>query len=303
MDSPNTPCCPYKRVMTIRFTKMHGLGNDFVILDHRDKGQNALTPALARRLADRRRGVGCDQVIALRKPDVAPSTDSVDAVLDIYNPDGSQAEACGNGTRCVAALLGAQVGRARIILESAGRRLSCFRLEDGRVQVDMGAPRFDWDAVPLCEPLDTNALDLGIETPRLGLGSAVSMGNPHCVFFTEDVDHLPIHDLGPVLEHHAMFPERANIGFARIIDRHTIRLRVWERGAGLTLACGSGACAAAVSAMRRGLTERLVNLELDGGRLSIAWEDGGSVLMTGPVATSFEGTLSPDDGPATEGVR
>ncbi|MGF1454181.1 MAG: diaminopimelate epimerase [Alphaproteobacteria bacterium] len=293
--------------MTIRFTKMHGLGNDFVILDCRKArhgldspaaaGPAGLSPDRARRIADRRRGIGCDQVIVLN---AAPDASACDAVLDIFNPDGSRAEACGNATRCVAALLGTELDRTRIILESAGRLLNCLRLEDGRVSVDMGPPRFEWDAIPLAEPVNTSALDLGVDTANLGTGTAVSMGNPHCVFFTEHLDTLPIETLGPALEHHALFPERANIGFARIVDRHTIRLRVWERGAGLTSACGSGACAAAVGAIRRGLTDGAVDLELDGGILSVTWREGGSVTMTGPVAMSFEGIFRADDHPLAE---
>jgi diaminopimelate epimerase len=269
------------------FVKMHGLGNDFVILDAR-KGPLSLSRDSARLLADRRRGVGCDQVILIE-----PAEDpTVAARLTFFNSDGSQSGACGNGTRCVAQRLLAESGAARLSLETAAGRLEARQSDGGLISVDMGPARLAWQEIPLAEARDTLHLEIGEEPLQDPVG--VNMGNPHAVFFTEeDPEKLPLEELGPRLETHPLFPEQANIGVARVVGSDHLRLRVWERGAGLTLACGSGACAAAVAAHRRGLTGRDVTLDLDGGRIWICWrEEDGHVIMTGPTTEVFAGRLA-----------
>ncbi len=284
-------------IMGIGFTKMHGLGNDFVILDGLETALGgadlAADPSLMRRIADRRRGVGCDQVILLDRPDPGSSAHRR---MRIFNPDGSEAGACGNATRCVASQLTGLERTDRILIDTKAGQLVCAVALDGIVSVDMGLPRLEWQTIPLAKAMDTAAIVLDPPTEgaaALGPGCAVSMGNPHCVFFLQDLDGVNIERIGPDIEHHALFPERTNVGFARIIDRSHIRLRVWERGAGLTQACGSGACAAAVAAARRGLTERSVRVTVDGGDLHIFWDEEDHVQMSGPAATSFAGTLDP----------
>jgi diaminopimelate epimerase len=269
----------------VRFLKMHGCGNDFVVLDAR-RGLLVITPARAAAIADRRTGVGCDQFIVIEPP--PPNTDA-DAFMRIRNPDGSEAGACGNATRCVAHLLAHETGRLSQIIRTTSGDLRAEVLSDGSVQVDMGPAELDWPDIPLARPMDTLHLDLALGP--LDDPAAASMGNPHATFFVADLSSLPIAELGPRLEHHPLFPERANIGFAQVPAPDRIRLRVWERGAGLTLACGSGACAALVNAHRRGLTGRRAILEMDGGDLTIEWRDDGHVLMTGPVATAFTGEI------------
>jgi diaminopimelate epimerase len=263
---------------------MHGLGNDFVVLDERSAPLR-LTPARAAALADRWRGVGCDQIISLE-----PAGDGADVFMRIRNPDGSEAGACGNATRCVAALIAAETGRRRVTVRTIAGDLPSEVHPDGSVTVDMGAPRLDWRAVPLAEAMDTLHLPLAegpVESP-----AACSMGNPHATFFVPDLDAIPVAALGPLLERHPLFPERANIGFAQVLAPDRLRLVVWERGAGMTLACGSGACAALVNAHRRGLAGRRATVALPGGELGIEWRaSDGHVLMTGPVATAFVGQL------------
>lgn len=273
----------------LAFVKMHGAGNDFVVLDARDHAL-ALTPDAAARIADRRRGIGCDQIILI-EPDEA-----ADAFMRILNADGSESGACGNATRCVAALIAGETGARRLAIRTEAGMLEAEIKGPGLVEVDMGEPRFDWLDIPLREPTDTLSL-------RLALGSvespaACSMGNPHATFFVDDLKHLAIETIGPKLEHARIFPERANIGFARVDAPDRIRLRVWERGAGLTLACGSGACAALVNAHRRGLAGRRAAIEMDGGILAITWRDDNHVLMEGPVVTVYEGRLAPELLPA-----
>ena len=268
----------------IPFTKMHGLGNDFVIIDTR-KHPLALTADQARTIAARHTGVGCDQLILIEEPEDG----AADVFMRIRNADGSEVGACGNATRCVAALLMLHEGRDAIRIETDGGVLAAEQMEDGMVAVDMGRPALDWRDIPLSQPEDTLRLELS--SGPLRDPAAVSMGNPHCVFFVEDVESAPIATAGPELEHHSLFPERANIGFAQIVDDTSIRLRVWERGVGLTQACGTGACAAVVAANRRGLTGRKVTVQLDGGALSIDWRSDDRVIMTGPVAVSFTGTF------------
>ncbi len=268
----------------LQFHKMHGLGNDFVVLDRRS-GKLSLSRAQIRRIADRRTGVGCDQILSLEPSELA------DLFMRVYNPDGSEAGACGNGTRCVARLLMEETGRQRVTIETAGGVLTVTAGVRGYT-VDMGRPRFGWDEIPLAAPMDTLELDLAMG--ELAGPAAVNMGNPHIVFFADDAEAVPLAELGPELEHHPLFPERTNVGVAEVHDQRTIRLRVWERGAGLTAACGSGACAALVAAARRGLAERTASVILDGGVLHIAWTDDDRVLMTGPAAHSFCGRLDPE---------
>jgi len=275
------------------FIKMHGLGNDVVILDARTEAL-PLSADAARWIADRRLGVGCDQVVVIEPP----ANGRADVFLRFYNADGGEAQACGNGTRCVAALLMDDAGAEHIAMETVAGLLAGTRAADGRVSVDMGPAKTEWQEIPLARAGDTLHVDLALGP--LTDPVAVNMGNPHAVFFVPDVAAIDIETLGPKLEHDPIFPERANIGIAQVIGPDTLRLRVWERGAGLTQACGSGACAAAVAAIRRGLTGRTVALDLDGGPIEITWrETDGHVLMTGPVATAFTGTLdldTPDQG-------
>jgi len=266
------------------FVKMHGLGNDFVVVDARAE---PFRPGERQRrlIADRHLGVGCDQLIVLE-----PSSNGrADAFMRIFNPDGSEGEACGNATRCVAALLMDETARERVAIETLAGVLAAERIADGGVTVDMGPAYLAWDEIPLAAACETLELDLALGL--LSRPTAVGLGNPHAVFFVADADAIPLADLGPALEHHAMFPRRANIGVAQLIGPDRLRLRVWERGVGLTLACGSGACAAAVAAHRRGLTGRHVEVVLDGGPLAIEWRADGHVTMAGPFATSFTGTL------------
>jgi len=271
----------------IAFRKMHGLGNDFVVVDLRAQAV-AIDAAAARVLADRRTGIGCDQVILLEPP----RDPSAQVLMRIRNPDGSEAEACGNGTRCVAALLAAETGQRRIGIETAAGLLEAEAAPGGLISVDMGVPRTDWRDIPLARPMDTLRADL-VNGP-LAEPVCTSMGNPHATFFVPDAEAIDLAVLGPALEHDKLFPERANIGVAAIRDPATLRLRVWERGAGLTPACGSGACAALVAAHRRGLTGRSAAVLVDGGRLDIAWRDDGHVVMTGPATLSFEGSFDTD---------
>jgi diaminopimelate epimerase len=271
--------------MDAPFIKMHGCGNDFVVFDERT-APLGLTQARAAAIANRRTGVGCDQFIAIEPP---PAGSNADAFMRIRNPDGSEAGACGNATRCVAHLLAAETGRRQLVIQTISGHLPAELLADGRVAVDMGEVRLDWRSIPLAAAADT--LHLPLAEGPVADPAAASMGNPHATFFVVDLAATPVETIGPKLEHAAIFPERANIGFVQVLARDRIRLRVWERGAGLTLACGSGACAALVNAARRGLTARRAAVLVDGGELEIEWRDDNHVLMTGPVATAFRGTL------------
>lgn len=262
----------------LAFMKMHGAGNDFVVIDSRGRGA-VVTPALAKALGDRNRGVGFDQLAEIR------SCDGADFELDFWNNDGSRAGACGNATRCVSDYVMRGAGKDAVDLVTVRGRLSARRLADGRVSVNMGAPQRDWAEVPLAGAVDT------LHLPLAGDPVAIGMGNPHCVFFVPDADAVDLRGLGPKVEHDALFPQRTNVEFASVLGPDHLRMRVWERGAGVTLACGSGACATAVAAHLRGLTGRKVRLDLDGGVLEIDWREDG-VWMTGPVAHVFEGHLS-----------
>ena len=281
------PFANYNPAMTA-FMKMHGLGNDFVVFDARDTAIN-LTPALAKAIADRHFGVGCDTVVVIR-----PGGAQADASVLFYNADGSESESCFNATRCVARLLMDERGLARVKLSTKGGMLTCSDAGKGSVLVDMGPPRLDWTEVPLASQVDTLnfPLDVGGATVPV---SALSMGNPHCVLFVPDAEKAPLTQLGPKIETLPFFPKRTNVEFAQVLDEKRIRMRVWERGVGVTLACGTGACATAVAAIRRGLTGRKVELLLDGGSLLIEWrEEDGHVLMTGPTAMPFRGRLELD---------
>lgn len=267
--------------MTIQFRKMHGLGNDFVIVQG---GMN--DAALVRRIADRRHGVGCDQVLTM-EPAQKPEAD---LFMRIYNPDGSEAQACGNGTRCVARLWMNDHGRDECVIETVAGLLYCRAADDNMVTVDMGKPRLGWQDIPLAEERDT--LHLGVMSGPLHDPVAVNMGNPHTVFFVDDVKAVDLAGLGPQVERHVLFPQRTNVEFAQIMAHDQMRLRVWERGTGITQACGSGACAAMVAAVRRGLTGRAAEIVLDGGSLFIEWRAADDhVLMTGPAAFVFDGAF------------
>lgn len=263
----------------ISFAKMHGLGNDFVVIDSR--GADArVTPALARALGDRHTGVGFDQLAELR------GSARADLTLDFWNSDGSRAGACGNATRCVAATVMAETGRESVTIETE-RGLLSARMTDQGISVNMGQPQLTAEQIPLSEGLDPRAL------PFEGSPVAVGMGNPHCVFFVDDAASTDPAQHGPEVEHHPAFPQGTNVEFATAIDRATVRMRVWERGTGITRACGSGACATAVAGHLLGLIDRTVRMELDGGWLTLDWREDG-VWMTGPTARVFDGVLSPD---------
>jgi diaminopimelate epimerase len=272
----------------LRFTKMQGLGNDFVVLDAR-RAPIPLSLADRRRIADRRRGVGCDQLIVL-EPAVSAGAD---IFMRIYNPDGSEAGACGNATRCVSGRLMAESGTDHMTVETISGLLPARRREAGRICVDMGAARLGWREVPVNVECDT--LHLPLSLGPLGDPVGVSMGNPHAVFFVDDVDAIALEEIGPKLEHAPLFPERANIEIVEVLSPERLRMRVWERGAGITLACGSGACATLVAAARRGLTARRAEVVLDGGPLEIEWLENGHVLMTGAWAESFTGEIALED--------
>lgn len=261
------------------FLKMHGLGNDFVVIDSR--GRDAVTTAaLARGLGDRHRGVGFDQLAEIREDADA------DIRLDFWNADGSRAGACGNATRCVADLVLRETGRDSLTLATDRGLLAALRRPDGLVSVNMGAPQLAWDEVPLAGPVDP------LHLPLPGDPVAVGMGNPHCVIFLPDAEAADVAGTGPLLERDALFPQGTNVEFASLTAPDRLRMRVWERGAGITQACGSGACATAVAAHLRGLTGRQVVLDLDGGALEIDWRADG-VWMTGPTAHVFDGWLTP----------
>lgn len=266
---------------SISFTKMHGLGNDFAVLDGRDRTLPEMTATIAARLADRHTGIGCDQLIVLE-----PST-TADFRMRIYNHDGGEVGACGNASRAVALLHGRPAS-----VETAGGTIA-LEPADGGATVDMGVPRFDWDAVPLAYPMDTASMPVAWD--NLDKPAAVNVGNPHVVFFVENIDAVELERLGPLIENDELFPERVNVNIASVQNARKLRLRVWERGAGLTRACGTGACASAIAAMRRGLVDRNVIVALPGGELQIEWREDGRIAMTGPAATSFTGSFCWND--------
>jgi diaminopimelate epimerase len=272
----------------IPFRKMNGLGNDFVVLDARRRSI-PLSREQARAIADRTTGIGCDQVIVLE-----PSGNA-DVRMRIWNSEGSEVESCGNASRCIADLLFKETGRSRVAIDTKGGLLSCRRARAGLVTVDMGVPRWGWNEIPLAEEFsDTRRIELQvgpIDKPILHSPSTVNVGNPHCIFWVEDVAAFDLGKIGPLLEHHPMFPKGANISLAQVTGRDSLDLKVWERGAGLTRACGTAACAAAVAAARLKLTGRKVAVRLPGGELSIEWADNDHILMTGPFAHDFDGEV------------
>lgn len=278
--------------MSRPFLKMNGLGNDFVVVEARSAPFDP-TPAEVRAIADRVSGVGCDQLVAIEPPGPEGTDAGVDARVRFWNADGEEVSACGNATRCVGWLLMQSGDKDAVVLETKAGRLYAARAGERLVSVDMGEPRLDWAQIPLAEAHDTAALDVKLyDHPALAAApGCVSMGNPHVVFFVPDIETAPITEAGPAVERHPLFPEQVNVGFAQVIDRGRIRLRVWERGAGLTKACGTGACAAMVAAARRDLVDRAATLELDGGELFIEWREDGHVIMTGPAAVDFAGEL------------
>jgi diaminopimelate epimerase len=268
------------------FIKMHGLGNDFVVIDAR-RAAFALDDARAHAIADRKTGIGCDQLIVMEQP----RADGADVFMRIHNADGGEVEACGNATRCIATLLMRETGGDRVVVETAAGLLEARPASGGRVSVDMGKARLDWREIPLAAAQDT--LHIALTVGPLADPVCTNIGNPHATFFVADAAAVDLAALGPPLEHHALFPERANIGVAELVAPDRLRLRVWERGVGITRACGTGACAAVVAASRRGLTGRTAEVVLEGGSLTIAWRADGHVVMTGPVATSFHGSFDP----------
>jgi len=269
MDSINTNNLP--------FMKMHGLGNDFVVLDARDR-EFALSKKIISSIADRHFGVGFDQLAIITKGEF-------DAHLTFYNADGSESLACGNATRCIARYLMDEASKEKLILTTLHGQIPAVDLGEGATSVNMGQPALEWDQVPLSENIPT------LELPIEGSPTATGMGNPHCTFFVEDAEKINLEEMGPKFENHPLFPERTNVQFASIKAPNQIRMRVWERGVGVTLASGSSSCATAVAANRRGLTEKKVQIELDGGILNINWlEDG--VWMTGPTMKVFTGNFS-----------
>jgi len=272
------------------FVKMNGIGNEIVVVDLR-QGAAKIEPEEARAAA---KPVPYDQLMAL----YPPRTPGTDAFIRIYNNDGSEAGACGNGMRCVADIVSRENGKRALTFETTAGILNCWKGDDGLFTVDMGVPRFKWNEIPLAEEFrDTRAIELQIgpiDKPVLHSPSVVSMGNPHAIFWVDDVNAYDLHRFGPLLENHPIFPERANITLAHIVSRDHIVIRTWERGAGLTKACGSAACAAAVAAARLKRANRKVKVTLPGGDLTIEWrETDDHVLMTGPVAFEFEGTFDP----------
>jgi diaminopimelate epimerase len=271
------------------FLKMHGLGNDFVVLDARATALD-LTPERRRAIADRRLGVGCDQLIVLEPP----TERKADVFMRIYNPDGGEAQACGNATRCVASVVMDERKTDHVTVQTVAGMLDSQKIGMGSnglpvISVDMGLARLDWREIPVAKPCDTNHMPVGLGPLQDPVGT--NMGNPHATFFVDDAAAIPLAELGPKLEHDRFFPERANIGVAQLLGDGRLRLRVWERGAGITLACGSGACAAVVAASRRGLVDRKAEVVLEGGTLAIEWLRDDHVLMTGGIAVAFKGEL------------
>lgn len=267
---------------------MNGLGNDFVVLDHRNESF-AISPQNAAAIADRDSGIGCDQLIVM-----APST-RADVRMRIWNNSGGEVESCGNATRCIADILFKETGKDTVLVDTKGGLLICTRNDDETVTVDMGTPKFDWQDIPLAEEFyDTRNIELQIgpiDDPILHTPSVVNVGNPHAIFWVDDIEGYDLSRTGPLLEMHPIFPEGANISLAKVEGDH-ITLKVWERGAGLTRACGTGACAAAVCAARKKLTDRKVTVTLPGGDLLIDWRASDDhIMMTGPVTYEFDGTL------------
>ncbi len=262
---------------------MHGLGNDFVIIDNREHVLN-LSSSLIKRLSNRRRGIGFDQLITMET-----SKTNADVKMRIYNSDGSEVGACGNAARCIGRLVMDEKNNTQLEIEAMDRVLLATRFND-LISVNMGQVAIDWRDIPLSEEMDTTSLNINegiLENPV-----AVNVGNPHMVFFVKNINEIDLEFIGPKLEHHSFFPKKTNVEIAQIISSDKIRVRVWERGAGITEACGSGACAVLVAAVRRNLSDGRAEIELDGGALKIEWQNDNSILMTGPTELSFSGSFS-----------
>jgi len=259
------------------FMKMHGLGNDFVVLDARMRHVQ-MTPALARAIGDRHRGVGFDQLAVL-------TPGAGDVHLTFFNADGSQSAACGNATRCIARHIMDETGVSELHLTTGRGDLYARDAGNGLTSVNMGQPQLNWADIPLAEAMDT------LELPIKGSPTATGMGNPHCTFFVEDAESADLETLGPEIENHPLYPQRTNVQIAQVIRPDHIRMRVWERGVGVTLASGSSSCAVAVAAARRGLTGRTVRIDLDGGPMDVSWREDG-VWMTGPTSHVFSGKFT-----------
>jgi diaminopimelate epimerase len=275
----------------MKFAKMNGLGNEIAVLDARERPLT-LNASAVEALATPEKGIGFDQLMVL----LPPRNPLADVYTEIWNADGSKVAACGNGSRCVAWYVMREMNRENLVIETDAGLLGAISVGPNRISVDMGEPIFEWERIPMSERMDTVRIELQvgpIDDPVLHGPGVVSMGNPHCVFFVQDAELAPVEAVGPMIEYHPLFPERTNVGFAEIVARDHIRLRVWERGAGLTKACGTGACAALVAAVRRRLCDRIANVQVDGGMLQIEWrESDNHVIMTGAVALESEGNLS-----------
>lgn len=262
---------------------MHGLGNDFVVLDARARAME-LSEAQVRAIADRRTGIGCDQLLIIEPPQ-----GDGDAFMAVRNSDGGIVASCGNGARCVAAVVMESLGQDHVTLDTLAGPITATRADNGLVTVDMGPALLDWQDIPLA--MEENTAHLDLVAGPLSNPVAVSMGNPHAVFFVDDVDAIDLDEIGPVIETHVLFPKRTNVELVQVLSPSHVRMRVWERGVGITQACGTGACAVGVAAARRDLTGRDVTVTLDGGDLHIVWQDNGHVLMTGPATDVFTGVL------------
>ena len=268
----------------LNFIKMHGLGNDFVVLDGRER-LPALTEPVVRAIADRHIGVGCDQLIVLEQP----TNGAADVFMRIYNADGSQSGACGNATRCIGNMIMGEIGRAHATIETTAGLLAITQAGEGMVSVDMGPVNNAWNEIPLSHRVDT--LNLPVTVEGLPEPVAINVGNPHMVFFVEDASIAPIDTLGHELEYHPLFPQRTNVQMAEVLSYDRIRLKTWERGAGRTMASGSSACATLAAAHRRGLTGRSAEIIMDGGSLLINWREDNHITQTGPSSISFSGVL------------
>ncbi|MDD3371942.1 MAG: diaminopimelate epimerase [Alphaproteobacteria bacterium] len=275
--------------MALPFLKMNGLGNDFVVFDRRETGFSPSVGFL-RAIGNRKRGIGCDQIIVMLKP----QSPDADVYMDIYNMDGSKVQACGNATRCVASLMFAELGRDNCVIQTVAGLLKSWLDPTGLIAVDFGEPRLDWNEIPLAREAGT--LKAPVANGPLDGPCCVNMGNPHAVFFVPDVSGIPLSEVGPKLEHDPMFPERCNIEIAQILAPDRIRMRVWERGTGITDACGTGACATLVAAVRRNLSARRAAIVMDGGELIIEWRDDNHVILIGPADLSFRGEVAEDFG-------
>jgi diaminopimelate epimerase len=275
----------------MKFAKMNGLGNEIAVLDARDRPLT-LNASAIEALAVAGKGIGFDQLMVL----LPPRNPMADVYTEIWNADGSKVAACGNGSRCVAWYVMREMNRENLVIETEAGLLGAVSVGPNRISVDMGEPIFEWERIPMSERMDTVRIELQvgpIDDPVLHGPGVVSMGNPHCVFFVQDAELAPVEAVGPMIEYHPLFPERTNVGFAEIVARDHIRLRVWERGAGLTKACGTGACAALVAAVRRRLCDRVAHVQVDGGMLQIEWrESDNNVIITGAVSLEYEGNLN-----------